>query len=61
MGSGTFPGRVLKGKKLPGHGGMRTVSIKNVKVVAVDSANNLLMLKGGVPGARSSIIRIEEA
>jgi len=59
MGSGTYPGKVMKGKKMPGHTGMKTISIKNVKVVAVDKENNLLMLKGGVPGARTSVIRVE--
>jgi len=59
MGSGTYPGKVFKGKKMPGHTGFRNVSIKNVKIVAVDTVNNLLMLKGCVPGARSSVIRIE--
>lgn len=59
MGSGTYPGKVMKGKKMPGHTGMKEVSIHNVKVVSIDKENNILMLKGGVPGARTSVIRIE--
>jgi len=59
MGSGTYPGRVFKGKKLPGHAGQKNVSLINVKVVGVDPVNNLLFVKGGVPGARTTIVKVE--
>lgn len=54
------PARVFKGKKLPGHAGMKTVSVKNLQVVKVDVERNLLMVKGAVPGHRNSIVRLRK-
>ncbi len=49
-GANTFPGRVIKGKKMAGHYGNETVTIKNLTVVDIDPEKNLLLVKGGVPG-----------
>ena len=58
LGPGTDPSRVIKGKKLPGQmGGVRR-TIRNIRVVKVDSERNLLFLKGGVPGSRNSYVLI---
>jgi len=55
---GSFPPRVLKGKKMPGRMGADRVSVKNLKVVKVDPENNLLFLKGAVPGNRGCLLEI---
>ncbi|MCD6180862.1 MAG: 50S ribosomal protein L3 [Candidatus Cloacimonetes bacterium] len=54
------PSRVFRGKKLPGHTGNATVSVKNLQVVKVDTEHNLVMLKGAVPGHRNSIVRLRK-
>lgn len=58
IGCHTYPGRVIKGKKMPGRMGGKTVHLKNVKVAQVDKENNLLFLKGAAPGATGQIVRI---
>ncbi len=58
LGSGTTPGRVYKGKRMAGHYGFDTVSVKNLEVVTVDKKNNLLVVKGGVPGPVGSLVEI---
>ena len=58
IGGGTDPGRVFKGKKMPGHMGFRTKTVVNLKIVKVDSENNLLCVKGAVPGSRNSVLKI---
>jgi len=62
IGSGTTPGRVLKGLKMAGHMGNARVTVQNLEVLEVDQDRNLLLLKGAVPGARNSllIIRLSE-
>lgn len=59
IGSGTTPGRVLKGKRMAGHMGMDTVSYTNLEVIDIDRVNNLLFVKGGVPGPVGRLVRIE--
>ena len=61
MGSTSTPGRVFKGKKLPGHMGRITVTIQNLDVVRVDMDKNVILLKGSVPGAKGSILKIKSA
>ena len=61
MGSTSTPGRVFKGKKLPGHMGKVTVTIQNLDVVRVDMDKNVILLKGSVPGAKGSILKIKSA
>ena len=55
------PGRVFKGKKMAGHMGSTKVTIQNLKVVEVDTENNLLIIKGSVPGKKNSTIIIRDS
>ena len=55
------PMRVFKGKKLPGHMGILTVTIQNLEVVAVDMENNCILIKGNVPGPKKSLVVIKTA
>lgn len=59
-GAGTYPGRVIKGKKFPGRMGNERITIKNLEVVSVDEEKGFVSLKGGVPGARGNIILIRK-
>jgi len=52
----TYPQRVIKGKKMPGHYGVDKVTVKNLKVVSVDAANNILAISGAVPGANGGLV-----
>ena len=52
------PGRILKGKKLPGHYGAERVSRRRVEVVSVDAENNLILIKGAVPGAPKGFVLV---
>jgi|GEM_PF-79123 len=61
IGAGTTPGRVYKGRKMPGRMGGEKVTQKNVKVVDVDADKNLLLLKGAVPGKKGSFLVIRKA
>ena len=61
MGSTSTPGRVFKGKKLPGHMGRVTVTIQNLDVVRVDMDKNVILVKGSVPGAKGAILKIKSA
>ena len=58
IGSGTTPGRVYKGKKMAGHMGDSQVSTKGLEVVGIDKQNNLLTIKGAVPGATGGLIMV---
>ena len=60
MGACSNPGRVMKGKKLPGHMGVVKVTIQNLEIVKVDVENNLLLVKGAVPGPKKSLVTIKE-
>ncbi len=55
------PGKVFKGKKMAGHMGSKKVTVQNLKVIEVDEANSLLVIKGSVPGKKNSIILIKDA
>jgi large subunit ribosomal protein L3 len=55
------PGRVFKGKKMPGHMGNKRVTTQNLKVVQVRPEENLILVKGSVPGATGGIVTIKEA
>lgn len=58
IGRSAWPSRVFPGQKMPGQTGNKRRTVRNVTVVKVDSDRNLLFLKGGIPGARNSYIRI---
>ena len=55
------PGKVFKGKKMAGHMGATKVTIQNLKVVDVDTENNLLVIKGSVPGKKNSTLFIKDS
>ncbi len=55
------PMRVFKGKKLPGHMGVLTVTIQNLEIVDVDLTNNVILVKGNVPGAKNALVVIKSA
>lgn len=59
IGAHTFPAKVWKGKKLPGHGGCLQTTTINLKVMRVDAEKNLILVKGAVPGPRTSFVKIE--
>ena len=61
MGACATPSRVLKGKKLPGHMGVETVTIQNLKVVNVDLDKNIILIKGSVPGNKGAILKIKSS
>ena len=61
IGTNMTPGRTLPNVKMPGQYGSETVSILNLKVARIDSAKNLLMVEGGLPGAENSIVLIRHA
>ncbi len=54
------PSRVFKGKKMPGHMGNKKVTVQNLEIVRVDTENNLLLVKGAVPGPRKGLVTIKE-
>ena len=58
IGMHTYPGRVLKGMGMPGRMGGKAKHLKNLEVVRVDVENNVLLLKGSVPGANGGLLRI---
>jgi large subunit ribosomal protein L3 len=60
MGASSWPSRVFPGKRLPGRMGGATVKVLNLKVLKVIPENNLLLVKGSIPGAKGSYLIIEE-
>ena len=61
MGPCATPGRVFKGKKLPGHMGVDKVTVQNLEIVKVDLDKNAILIKGSVPGNKGSILKIKNA
>lgn len=61
VGQCATPARVFKGKKLPGHMGSETVTVRNLDVVKIDTEQNLLLVKGAVPGAKGALLTIRMA
>ncbi len=60
-GSATTPGRVFKGKHMPGHMGAVKVTVQNLEVVRVDADQNLILVKGSVPGPKKSLVMLKES
>jgi large subunit ribosomal protein L3 len=58
IGGGTTPGKVYKGLKMSGHMGNRRITVKGLEIVEIDAERNLLMIKGGIPGATNSLVQI---
>lgn len=61
MGANTDPGKVFKGKKMPGHMGSERVTVQNLTVVKVDGERNLLLVKGAIPGPKGGLLEIRES
>ncbi|EJX02864.1 50S ribosomal protein L3 [gut metagenome] len=59
-GSCSDPSKVFKGKRMPGHMGHVKVTVQNLEVVRVDAENNLLLVKGAVPGPKKSLVTVKE-
>ena len=55
------PGKVFKGKKMAGHMGSKKVTVQNLKLIDIDEDNDLLILKGSIPGKKNSVIFIKDA
>ena len=60
-GACSSPSKVFKGKGMPGHMGSVKVTVQNLEVVRVDAENNLLLVKGAVPGAKKALVTIKES
>jgi large subunit ribosomal protein L3 len=61
IGSTSTPGRVFKGKRMPGHMGHARATVQNLQVVLVDPERNLLAVKGAVPGAKGGLVAVKSA
>ena len=59
-GSSSDPSRVFKGKKMPGQMGNKKVTVQDLEIVRVDAENNLLLVKGAVPGPKKAMVTIKE-
>jgi large subunit ribosomal protein L3 len=61
IGATTTPGRVFKGKRMPGHMGFERVTIHNLRVEYVDGERNLIGVRGSIPGPKGGVVMIKEA
>ncbi len=61
MGANSDPSRVMKGKGLPGHMGVERVTVQNLEIVKVDNENNLIAVKGAIPGPNGGTVTIVDA
>jgi large subunit ribosomal protein L3 len=61
VGQCATPSRVFKGKKLPGHMGVEQVTVKNLEVIRIDNEQNLLLVKGAVPGGKGALVSVRTA
>jgi len=61
IGAGSTPGHVLKGKRMPGHMGNRRRTVQNLTVIDVLAERNILLVHGGVPGARNGVVVVRKA
>ncbi|PJJ29706.1 50S ribosomal protein L3 [Lacrimispora celerecrescens] len=59
-GAASDPSKVFKGKKMPGQMGNKKVTIQNLEIVKVDAENNLILVKGAIPGPKKSLVTIKE-
>jgi len=60
IGAGTTPGRVYKGKRMPGHMGSAKQTVINLEVVDIDEKNNMLLVKGAIPGPRNGFVIVKK-
>jgi large subunit ribosomal protein L3 len=61
IGASAYPSRVIKGTRMAGHMGTERITVKNLRVVRVDTEQNLLMVHGSVPGPNGSVVLISKA
>ena len=61
IGASADPARVFKGQKMPGQMGNKAVTVRNVEVVAVDAERNELWVRGGVPGGKGAVVKVQKA
>ena len=59
LSAGTTPGRVKKGKRMPGHMGNKRITVQNLTIVRTDAEKNLILVKGAVPGPRGVLLTIK--
>jgi large subunit ribosomal protein L3 len=60
IGQSSYPSRVFKGQRMPGHMGNQKVTVRNIAVVDIDTENGLILLKGAVPGSRNGLVIIRD-
>jgi large subunit ribosomal protein L3 len=60
VGSSAWPSRIIKGKKMPGHFGVEKQTVKNLKIVAIRPDENIILVKGAVPGAKNGLLEIKK-
>ncbi len=60
-GASSNPSRVFKGKGMPGHMGAKKATVQNLEVVRVDAENNIILVKGAVPGPKKSLVTLKES
>ena len=61
MGACSSPSRIYKGKKMPGHMGAEKVTVQNLDIVKIDTENNLLVVKGAIPGPKGSVVTVKSS
>ncbi|MCL2068572.1 MAG: 50S ribosomal protein L3 [Oscillospiraceae bacterium] len=61
LGAGSTPSRVMKGKKMPGHMGAERVTVQNLTIVKIDVENNLIAVRGAIPGPKGGLVTITDA
>ena len=61
LGAGSTPSRVMKGKQMPGHMGAERVTIQNLSIIKIDVENNLIAVRGAIPGPKGGIVTITDA
>lgn len=61
IGASAWPSRVMKGKRLPGHHGHEQVTVRNLQVLDVRSEENILLIKGAIPGAKTGILNLRKS
>ncbi|MEI6438144.1 MAG: 50S ribosomal protein L3 [Candidatus Omnitrophota bacterium] len=61
VGANTYPGRVLRGKTMPGHMGDARVTVHNLRVMHVDVAENMILVKGAIPGCKNGLVSVEHS
>jgi large subunit ribosomal protein L3 len=61
VGASADPARIFKGQRMPGQTGNKAVTVRNLEVVAVDTENNELWVRGGVPGGKNTVVKIRKA